>query len=311
MENRQLYIAVQEWLENYKKDSVKALTYDRLEIAFKLMKKYPIAGLPVDEIDCDGMQRYIRMLVTDGYSLSTIKKQFNLLTAYWKHGMARGIIANPVYMNVSLPNESSVATPREDIQTYSPMEQRLLLSELMKLEHEQYGALVLMLEAGLRIGETLALRWEDVLWNRKAIIVRRTLIRLSSKAGITYVQEAPKSKTSKRTIPLSVRAIDILQKLYDRAKWRNGYIFARPDDQMMPYSYSSVEGYAKRLFRDLDIPYRGLHAFRHTFATNCYERGCDVKILSKLLGHADVAITYNTYIHLYGDALEEMRKVLG
>ena len=54
-----------------------------------------------------------------------------------------------------------------------------------------------------------------------------------------------------------------------------------------------------------------MHAFRHTFATNCYERGCDVKILSKLLGHSDVAITYNIYIHLYGDALEEMRRVVG
>ena len=59
------------------------------------------------------------------------------------------------------------------------------------------------------------------------------------------------------------------------------------------------------------LPYLGMHAFRHTFATNCYERGCDVKILSKLLGHSDVAITYNIYIHLYGDALEEMRRVVG
>ncbi|MGI6168933.1 MAG: tyrosine-type recombinase/integrase [Christensenellales bacterium] len=49
-----------------------------------------------------------------------------------------------------------------------------------------------------------------------------------------------------------------------------------------------------------------MHVFRHTFATNCYYRGCDVKIPSKLLGHADVNIPYNTYIHLFGDALEEM-----
>lgn len=60
-------------------------------------------------------------------------------------------------------------------------------------------------------------------------------------------------------------------------------------------------------------PYNGHgnHALRHTCATNCYNRGCDVKILSKLLGHADVSITYNIYIHLYGDALEEMRSVIG
>ena len=56
--------------------------------------------------------------------------------------------------------------------------------------------------------------------------------------------------------------------------------------------------------------YYGLHVFRHTFATNCYHRGCDVKVLSKLLGHGSVAVTYNTYIHLYGDALEAMRAVI-
>ena len=59
------------------------------------------------------------------------------------------------------------------------------------------------------------------------------------------------------------------------------------------------------------VKYLGQHVFRHTFATNCYARGCDVKVLSKLLGHSDVTITYNTYIHLFGDALEEMRKVIG
>ena len=168
-----------------------------------------------------------------------------------------------------------------------------------------------MLEAGLRIGEVLALRWEDVLWNRKALIVRRTLIRMSSETGITYVQDSPKSKTSRRTIPLSQRAIEVLQKINNRLSTSEGYIFAREDDSSLPYSYSSVEFHIKRLCKDLGIAYRGMHAFRHTFATNCYERGCDVKILSKLLGHADVAITYNIYIHLYGDALEEMRKVLG
>ena len=58
------------------------------------------------------------------------------------------------------------------------------------------------------------------------------------------------------------------------------------------------------------IEYRGMHVFRHTFATNGYYKGCEIKKLSKLLGHASVTITYNTYIHLYGDALEELRSVV-
>lgn len=310
MENRLLCAAIEEWLTTYKKNSVKALTYDRLSIAFKLMLKYPIAGIPVSEITCDDMQRYLSDLVNNGYSISTIKKQFNLLTAYWKHGMAKGVISNPVYLGVCLPSESVIGQNHEDVQTYSPIEQQLLLRELMKLEFNQFGVIVIMLETGLRIGEALGLRWEDILWNRKALRVRRTLVRLSSKPGVTFVQESPKSKTSRRTVPLSARALDILERLYGKADSKPEYVFARPDNPKMPYSYSSVEYYIRKLCKDLDISYRGMHAFRHTFATNCYERGCDVKILSKLLGHADVAITYNIYIHLYGDELESMRSVI-
>lgn len=243
--------------------------------------------------------------------MSTIKKQFNLLTAYWKHGMAKGVIESPVYLNVKLPVQSVLQPVDDEVKTYSPGEQQRLIQKLITLSKPQYGAIVLMLEAGLRIGETLALKWEDVLWNRKAIYVRCTLVRLSTRAGAVYVQDSPKSKTSIRKVLLSNRAYEILEKLINRNLTKEGFVFARPDDSSLPYSYSSVEFHTRALCKDLGISYKGMHAFRHTFATNCYNRGCDVMILSKLLGHADVSITYNIYIHLYGDALEEMRSVVG
>ena len=58
------------------------------------------------------------------------------------------------------------------------------------------------------------------------------------------------------------------------------------------------------------VPYTEVHVFRHTFATNYYHKGVDVKILSRLLGHADVNITYNIYVHLYGDGFDEMYSAL-
>lgn len=311
MEKRQLCEAIGEWLECYKKKSVKALTYDRLLISFKLMTKYPISDWPVNEIDSRLMQKYLNQLATDGYSMSTIKKQFNLLTAYWKHAMALGEIERPIFLGVSLPSEAALVTKSREIETYSHEEQNRMLDILQTFNHPQYAVVILMLETGMRIGEVLGLSWIDILWNRRAVSVKSTLIRLSSEPGMTFVQNTPKSKTSRRTIPLSDTAYDTLKRLYDRSKTKRGLIFAKEDDPSLPYSYSSVEFHTRKVCKILDIPYRGLHAFRHTFATNCYDRGCDVKILSKLLGHADVAITYNIYIHLYGDALEEMRKALG
>jgi site-specific recombinase XerD len=61
----------------------------------------------------------------------------------------------------------------------------------------------------------------------------------------------------------------------------------------------------------VQIPAGACTSYRHAFATNCYYRGRDIKILSKLLGRADVNITYNPCIHLSGDALDEMKAVIG
>ena len=66
----------------------------------------------------------------------------------------------------------------------------------------------------------------------------------------------------------------------------------------------------KRLCRIAGVQYLGAHVFRHTFATNCYYKGIDVKILSKLLGHSDVKVTLNTYINLYGDGFDDMYAAL-
>jgi len=309
MEQRRLSECIYEWLEESKKNNVKPLTYDRLFTSFKLMMNYPISDHQVNMMTSRDVQRYLNNLVLDGYSMSTIKKQFNLITGYWKWAMSQGLVVTPIYMGVNLPNESSISTPRREIEAYSHYEQDLLMSKLMTLEKDQYGVAILMMELGLRVGEALALTWDDILWNRCAIKIHSTLIRMSNEPT-TYIQDTPKSKTSKRTIPLSDRCMEVLQRLKDRKPFTR-YVFSSGSGQDLPYSYSSVEFHIRHLCKDLVISYKGLHAFRHTFATNCYERGCDVKLLSKLLGHADVAITYNTYIHLYGDALEEMRKVLG
>lgn len=311
MEKRRLYLAIEEWLNDYKKNSVKALTFDRLVTSFRLMDHYTIAETPVDEITSRTMQTYINSLVKDGYSISTIKKQFNLLTAYWKFAMAQGDVEKPVYLAVKMPSEETLARPSKCIETYSKLEQRRLRGIFETFEEPQYGAAFLMLETGMRIGEVLALRWEDILWERRAVRVNGTLVRLSTRPGVTYVQNSPKSRTSKRTIPLSSEAYRILERIYNRGRSYSKFVFPRADDPDQPYSYSSVEFHTKKACAEANVPYRGLHAFRHTFATNCYDRGCDVKILSKLLGHADVSITYNIYIHLYGDELEEMRKVIG
>lgn len=309
--NKRLGESISKWLDDYKKNSVKSATYDRLVISNRLMNKYSIVNLNVAELSSDDIQRYLNELVSDGYSLSTIKKQFTLLTAYLKYAFSIGKITNPIYLGVRLPGECAVKKEAKTVETYNHSDQRKLMKVLSTLEHPEYGAIVLMLECGLRCGEAQCLSWNDILWNRSAIRVNKTLVRSSSEHGSTFVQNGAKSRTSNRTIPVNKTVIDILESLEKKRRPSDRFIFPSKDDSSLPISYSAVKYYLRKACGVAGIKYRSPHSLRHTFASNCYERGCDVKILSKLLGHADVTITYNIYIHLYGDALEEMRKVLG
>ena len=310
METNRLDRNIEEWLENSKKYSVKPATYDRLVISKRLMDRYDISKMELEDVTADDIQRYINRLVKDGYSFSTIKKQYTLLTAYLKWEYAKGSIPSPMYLNVNLPSRGNIVKPEKEMDVLSPLEQEKLMRVLRTLEYPAYGAIALMLELGLRSGEAQTIMWNDVLMDRRAVKIHRTLVRLSSEAGFTFVQDSAKSKTSNRIVPLSRSAIDIFERIRCKDDRQDGYVFLSATERNIPISYCTVKYAMKQACEKAGIRYRSVHMLRHTFATNCYNKGCNVKILSKLLGHADVGITYNVYIHLYGDALEEMRKII-
>lgn len=298
------------WLLDYKKNSVKVATYSRLRVSYTMMTRNPISSMDVDALTSNDIQNYLNDLADEGYALSTIKKQYTLISAFLKHEYSEGRVRNPVYLSVNLPVEEIVKKPKKEIETYNQVEQRKLTKVLNTLDDRLYGAAILMLETGMRVGETLALTWNDINWSRKAVRIDKTLVRLPGAPNCAFVQSSPKSKSSKRTIPLSDKALEILNRLSESSN-SSKYIFSDERHGGNPCAYNQLRRKLRKACALAGVPYKGNHAFRHTFATNCYNRGCNVKILSKLLGHADVSITYNTYIHLYGDALEEMRSVIG
>lgn len=304
---RTLSICIKEWLDSAKQFSVKPATFDRLETTYKALLKYPIAQQPVNTLTTTDLQSHINHLMTEGYSLSTIKKHYHLISAYIKYANGEGLMMRPIHNNVKLPAKSKVPT-KKTVPTYTKPEEIALRKVLMTGKRPGYYAAVLMLETGLRIGEALALTWDDVQWQRSALNVDKTLIRIANKHTM-QVQDGAKSHSSNRLVPLSKTAIEILERLCESSKDLHGYIFAGDDG--LPISYEAIRYQINHACADAGVPYKGQHAFRHTFATNCYKKGADVKILSKLLGHSDVSITFNVYIHLFGDALEEMRSVIG
>lgn len=303
-----LSTGIRTWLDTYKKNSVKPATFDRLETSYRSLLQDNIAHKYQSTLKTSDIQNYVNRMVEDGYALSTIKKQYHLISAYLDYANLEGLIARPIQKGVKLPTQTAVKKSKKEVTGYSKIEQIKLRNVLMKKERIGYAAALLMMETGMRVGECLALTWDDILWERKAISINKTLIRLAHKKQMT-VQDSPKSFSSKRTIPLSSTAYTLLEDMCQNAIDLNGYIFAGEDKR--PISYEAIRYQIQRACDEAGVPYKGQHAFRHTFATNCYNRGADVKILSKILGHSDVSVTFNVYVHLFGDGLEEMRGIVG
>lgn len=303
-----LYDEINNWMVMYKEKSVKPSTYDRMLTSLKLMERYDISGIDVRNLRTSDIQDYVNKLVDDRYALSTIKKQYHLIGAFIEYANLTDLIAKPIHKGVRLPSESVVKKSKKEVFFYSTDEQKALKKILFRADSPAYSVALMMLETGMRVGEALALCWSDVDWRRRAIRISKTVVRIADQKR-SYVQQSAKSYTSNRTIPLSKEAFDLLSWLNKTDCCESDFIFH--DENGKRLSYEALRWWTKKACCEAGVPYYGQHVFRHTFASNCYQRGCDVKKLSKLLGHSDVTITYNVYIHLFGDELEELRSVLG
>lgn len=294
------------WLQTVKKNSVKPGSYKRLETAAIMLHEYSISQMEISKINLGDIQKYLNQMVDDGYSYSTINKQRLIVTAPLRYAYQAKVLAHNCTEGVVMPSRDIVLKPQKEITAIPKEEQELLLKAFRDDPRPVTALLEFMLETGLRIGEAQALYWSDVDWSRKAISITKTVLNGSRKQeDVTIIQRTPKTKSSIRKIPLSIRALEILKQLSQNKNGR--YIFCNCDT---PLRYDYINKRLKRYCEQAKIPNYSLHSLRHTFATNCYYKGCNVKILSKLLGHSSTTITYNTYINLYGDALEEMRAVV-
>lgn len=157
--------------------------------------------------------------------------------------------------------------------------------------------MLLCLFTGLRLGELCALKWSDVDWENSTLTVNRTVQRLYVEGykTLTVLKETlPKSEYSRREVPLSDAVLEILEKL------RNDREYVFGEDR--PLEPRTVQYHFKKILKEAGMEDKNFHVLRHTFSTNCIERGVDVKSLSEILGHSDVQITLNRYVHPSMDA---------
>lgn len=202
-----------------------------------------------------------------------------------------------------MPELSAGKPMNRPVETFSKDEQSRLLACVYNGMDRFKAAILLCLYTGMRLGELCALKWTDFDFRDRMVAVNRTVQRITTKedaAGTVLMETAPKSESSRRTIPLTDEMAGLLKGIGGDGE----YVFGGD----RPLEPRTMQYQMKRILREACVENRNFHILRHTFATNCVESGMDVKTLSVLLGHSDVKITLNRYVH---PTMESKRKQIG
>lgn len=197
---------------------------------------------------------------------------------------------------------------KSELQVFNEKEIKKIERECIHSQDIRTIGILISVYTGMRIGEICALKWEHIDFSKKLINVTQTLQRVYVEKNKTKVIiTPPKTKTSERKIPIP-------KILYDKLKCesikykKTAYILTGEEDKYIePRSFQYVY---KRVIKACEIKYRNFHCLRHTFATRCIRVGMDIKSLSEVLGHADVNITLNRYVHSSYDCKKKFMEKL-
>ncbi len=205
-----------------------------------------------------------------------------------------------VQEQLCLPLKTPISKPVEETKELTilslPAQKKLEFFVTNELTPTKAG-IYISLYTGLRIGEVCALRWDDIDFVRKVIRVRHTIARVDCKNDDSpyktkLIIDTPKTKASKREIPISTVLLPLLLILRDMST--SEFVIS---DTMTFVSPRTYEYRYHKVLKNCGIESVNYHTLRHTFATRCIEAGVDVKSLSEILGHSNVSVTLNTYVH--------------
>ena len=279
--------AADSWLIKVKK-SKKHATYIKYYGIYQKYLKTTLKDMKIEEMTTRiVMERIDKIVDPDTTRSCSIWKSINCV-------INQIISFAEIHYNVKCPQISIniEKNPPAPIQVLSQAEQTRLLNNLYNdMDIYKLGILVCM-STGLRLGEICALKWSDIDFHSRTLTVCRTVQRIAVEGRDTKTMllvGEPKSSFSKREIPLSDSLIQLLS-LYRKS---GGYVI-KGNMPMEPRTYQNK--FAKYLEQS-NIESKNFHILRHTFATNCNNSGADVKSLSEILGHSDVRITLNRYVH--------------
>lgn len=273
----------QEWLF-INQMRLKPSTYQKYE-GFCKKHIIPMIGTQrVAYITTAQIQTFAMNRSESGLKASTVNSILTFLHTLFKYAQRQYKLAIPeiVYLSYEY-KEMRVLSSREQKRFVAYLTMNMNIFKL---------AVLLALYTGLRIGEMCALHWSDI--RDGCIYVQKTMQRLKYKdrKGTYLYVGPPKTKKSIRVIPLPSFMVSYIESF---RRNNDEYFLATEEKPIVEPRLMQL--WFKRYIQEAGVEPATFHALRHTFATRCVECGVDVKTLSELLGHANVQITLNRYVH--------------
>ena len=300
------------WFENYycigSKQSSQATTRQGINAYLKPA----LCKIPLQKLTTDHAQGLVRAMQKKGLAPSTIHRHMKTL----KQALAQAAVLKKIPSN---PADGVKLPPVEkpEIKYLTREEQRLILSHLPKTTHGR--AIRFLLSTGMRVSELCGLKWKDAQSDGLHVSRVNMTIKDWQEDGYINVETLPKTTAGKRVIPLpaTVKAIleeqrraQMEQRLKAGSAWEgedpgkpSGYIFANALGK--PADRHNIARAFRGLCDKVNIPRRGVHSLRHTFATNWVQHNPDIASLSRILGHADPSFTYKTYCHADPNSMKQ------
>ncbi len=277
----------QEWL-NAVVNRVKESTLANYRNKFEKHILPEFGDIPCADLTAGRINAFINQKLADGLSASYVRDIFTVFKTMLKY-------AQEEYgFRLSLKNVVLPKAERKQVEKICDTEQKKLVSYLKANMSLTAFGILLSLFMGLRIGELCGLKWEDVDFQNKILHIRRTVQRISSANGnrkTKIVISAPKSATSFREIAIP----DMLMEYFEMFRSEADHFILSGTDK--PVEPRTMQYRYKKILQSAEVEDHNYHKLRHTFATNSAEKGFNVKALSAVLGHSNVTLTLNRYIH--------------
>lgn len=304
---------IQKWLIDYKFNSLKPASYDRLESVFHNYVKNSIGFYQMGNITSNDIQNLINDK-SKTLSYSSIKKIIELLRPCFKHAVLVGDINKSPCDAVILPRQSTMAVKTKTIDILSEDEINVIKESADKIaiskskKHKHAPVFLIILNTGLRCGEALALEWSDIDFEKKVIKVNKSASIIKNRDSssdnktLTIVTDT-KTINSERYIPINNTTLNALQQILDYNNYYNiktKYVVSGSKGDMV--NERNLQRTLDRILvngMEDNYKHHGIHALRHTMGSRLLSSGkADIKVVSEILGHSNISLTYNKYIHI-------------